>query len=213
MSLGDMDTQTRSWSDLSFHSNLGYGHNVNVGGADQGRGRGRGRSLITPHYESSRAPELELPMPSMASSVCEFFTIFTDSESEEPSPRVPMTPPSPPSTSEPAHMPQQASQVPMQSGVSLNPVQAPLLAPMQIAEPQQILVSDWQQVLDPATGSTYYWNRSTGETSWKPLVESVESAPAADSPPALTAGGSLPARHIPHSKPASQWLHPRHLLK
>jgi hypothetical protein len=34
--------------------------------------------------------------------------------------------------------------------------------------------SGWQQLLDPVTGLTYYWNENTGETSWDPEADNQE---------------------------------------
>jgi len=44
----------------------------------------------------------------------------------------------------------------------------------------------WEQTQDPSSGKTYYFNRSTNETSWTPPA--AAPAPA----PAMEAGGSLP---------------------
>eukprot|EP00288_Rhodomonas_lens_P013459 CAMPEP_0177716106 /NCGR_PEP_ID=MMETSP0484_2-20121128/14343_1 /TAXON_ID=354590 /ORGANISM="Rhodomonas lens, Strain RHODO" /LENGTH=180 /DNA_ID=CAMNT_0019228135 /DNA_START=56 /DNA_END=598 /DNA_ORIENTATION=- len=41
--------------------------------------------------------------------------------------------------------------------------------------------SDWEELVDEASGSTYYWNRVSGETSWE--------KPAASAPAAAAQGG------------------------
>ncbi len=48
---------------------------------------------------------------------------------------------------------------------------------------------EWQAVVDPASGNTYWWNTATNATSWTPPPEPT---PAAAPPPAAAASEPAP---------------------
>lgn len=58
--------------------------------------------------------------------------------------------------------------------------EAPIPHPDPITEQASAMQSDWEELVDEASGSTYYWNRVSGETSWeKPAASAyvLSSAP------------------------------------
>lgn len=61
--------------------------------------------------------------------------------------------------------------------------------------PPRAATNEWQPVVDPSTGKTYYWNTLTNATSWEaPAAAAAAAAPAAPTPPAVAATTTTPER-------------------